>query len=66
MTYSFCQNMSCNAANPGASFAARILSVIVSIALAMLIFVIGLLPLLVVVLLVVLLVGVYNRICPMR
>ena len=72
MTYSICQNMSCNAANHGASFAARALSVLVSIALAMLIFVISLLPLLVVILsvavllVVVLLVHNKNQFCPTR
>lgn len=68
MTYSNCQNMSCTADTAGASFAARIISVIVSIALAMLICIFGLLlPLLVVVLGVLLvLVAGKNRICPNR
>ncbi len=66
MTYSFCRNMSCNAAKAGASFAARALSVLVSIAVAMLIFIFGLLPLLVVVLVGLILVGAKNRICPCR
>ena len=68
MTYSYCQNMSCNADKRGATFAVRIISVIVSIALAMLICIFGLLlPLLFVVLgvLLVLVVG-KNRICPRR
>lgn len=68
MTYSYCQNMSCNADMRGASFAARIITVIVSIALAMLIFVVGLLlPLLVAILGVLLaLVVSKKRICPRR
>lgn len=69
MTYSFCQNMSCTADKAGASFAAHIITVIVSIALAMLICIIGLLlPLLVVVLgvLLVLVVSKVHNICPMR